>query len=107
MPKKTENEKRKRATKPAQPQLVAEHEVLKGRYCNVAAIRHTEREFIFDFVLQLVGESILISRILTNPRHAKAVLKALGKNVEIYEKRFGPIPEDAGDPTLALEETRH
>lgn len=64
---------------------------VKNEYCNVASIIHTENEFVLDFFFQVGNRSQVVARIITNPRHAKAVLKALEENVEKYESQFGEI----------------
>ncbi len=57
---------------------------------------HTDREFFFSFA-QAAPESPetaqLVSRVVTSPGHAKAMLKALEENIHVYEDRFGVIPE--------------
>lgn len=70
-------------------QIVARESEILGKYCNLAIIRHTNREFIFDFVWGVENERILVSRIITSPEHAKEVHKVLGANLERYEKKFG------------------
>ncbi len=68
-----------------------DQEDVPTEYCNVASIVHTENEFILDFHFQVGNRSEVVSRIITNPRHAKAVLKALQENVEKFESQFGEI----------------
>jgi hypothetical protein len=67
------------------------NELLQGKYCNVGLIKHTQREFIFDFIWAIDNHSALASRIITNPAHAKELYEALGKNIEHYEKTYGKI----------------
>ena len=71
--------------------VLAQNEILQGKYCNVGVFKHTPREFILDFFWDVDGLSILTSRVVTNPAHAKEIHKALGENIERYEKRFGEI----------------
>jgi hypothetical protein len=49
----------------------------------------------------------LVSRILTNPPHAKAILDALRRNVEQYEKKFGLISTESDDLWQGSKQTRH
>ena len=91
------------ATDPEQRQIIADPKDLKGDYCNAANFRHTKHEFIMDFIFHLGNEAHFLSRIISNPLHAKAMLKALQNNVEEYEKKFGPIP--SGDSGAAM--TKH
>jgi hypothetical protein len=107
MANKTENEKKKSVDKPRQSRLIAEPHVLEGKYCNGAALSHTKREFVLDFIFQLGNEAHLVSRILTNPPHAKAILDALRRNVEQYEKKFGLISTESDDLWQGSKQTRH
>ena len=98
MAKKTAAENEKRImTDSEQRQIIADPKDLKGAYCNAANFRHTRHEFIMDFILHLGNEAHFLSRIISNPLHAKAMLKALQDNIEEYEKKFGAIPSgDSG-----------
>jgi hypothetical protein len=71
--------------------ILATGELLSGKYCNVALIKHTPREFVFDFLLAIENERVLISRIITNPKHAKKVHEVLGNNIKKYEEQHGTI----------------
>lgn len=75
MPRITQKEPKKdnkRESREPEPMTIrAESRVSEGRYCNLAYIRHTPNEFIFDFVFALQGEGHLLSRIQTSPHHAK------------------------------------
>lgn len=68
---------------------------LLGRYCNVAVITHTDREFVLDFFWRLDSVLILASRVITNPQHVKQIYRVLGQNIEKYEKKYGEIALDA------------
>ena len=74
-------------------QIMAEPKDLKGNYCNVVRFYLSKHEFVVDFVFHFGTEAHFLSRIITNPPHAKAMLKALQDNVAQYEKKFGNIPE--------------
>lgn len=71
-----------------------------GHYINFANIFHNPTEFVMDFGRIVPGrpDVKILTRILTNPVHAKQFLKALNQNIEIYEQQFGPIPEYPGTP---------
>jgi len=71
--------------------LMVAGEDFSGRYTNLATFRHTEEEFIMDFFLVVEKEGKLVSRIITSPRHAKAILMALTENVAKYEQKYGEI----------------
>ncbi len=68
-------------------------EMKKGVYCNLAGFHHTANEFILDFVFAHMDEGELVSRVITNPTHAKAILFALEDNVKKYESKYGEIEE--------------
>jgi hypothetical protein len=64
-----------------------------GQYANLAAIRHTKEEFLFDFAFVFPDGPAgkLIARLILSPAHAKRFLEALESNVRRYEENFGPI----------------
>jgi hypothetical protein len=79
---------------------VDEHIAL-GQYSNLAAIRHTKEEFIFDFAFLYPDgpKGKLVSRIILSPAHVKRFLEALQSNVTRYEDNFGSItPADVPPP---------
>jgi hypothetical protein len=71
--------------------LIAENDKLRGNYCNIAMIHHTEEEFAMDFILAIANSHSLVSRVITNPKHMKRIHDAIGENIERYEKKFGKI----------------
>jgi len=77
-----------------QLELHAKPEDLGGAYSNFAVIKHTKREFITDFVWRMDNMSILVSRVIMSPQQTKAVHRALGQNIQTYEKTNGEIKED-------------
>jgi hypothetical protein len=68
-------------------------EVADGIYANVANIIFSPVEFIIDFGRIVPGkpEFNILSRIITNPMHAKQLALALKENVERYEAKYGEI----------------
>lgn len=69
-----------------------------GRYANLALFSHTKNEFVLDFaLLQPQGGALVVSRVITSPQHAKAILRSLAENVARYEETFGPIPEPVAE----------
>ncbi len=76
--------------------------VAVGLYSNLAAIRHSGEEFIFDFAfLSPDGPSgKLLSRIILCPAHAKRFLQALASNVQRFESERGPIDPGAAPPDM-------
>jgi len=83
-----------------------DRETAQGQYANFAVFSHQKNEFYLDFALlqpqtdpNVVG-ALVVSRIITSPQHAKALLHSLAENIGRYEQTFGPIPE-AADPSRA------
>lgn len=93
MPKRTQKSTGNQPGKTASPgvRLIAEPQVGRGVYSNVAAVQHTPNEFVLDFLMQLRTEAQLVSRVVVSPQHAKALEKALKANLAKYEAHFGKI----------------
>lgn len=75
-----------------------------GAYSNLAAIRHTKEEFIFDFAFIFPDGPMgkLVSRIILSPPHAKRFLEALESNVKRYEDQFGSITPAEAPPSVGF-----
>ncbi|MBE7448535.1 MAG: DUF3467 domain-containing protein [Kofleriaceae bacterium] len=78
-------------------QMQLDDDVAQGIYSNLVLINHTENEFVLDFAfLQPSSPRARVrSRVVSSPRHTKRLLRALQKNLERFEERFGVI--DAGE----------
>ena len=65
----------------------------QGTYANMARIFHNQTEFVLDslFLPPQSREAHVRSRVLLSPIHAKFLHAALGRNLQIYEKKFGVI----------------
>ncbi|AUC80833.1 DUF3467 domain-containing protein [Lacinutrix sp. Bg11-31] len=91
--------------KPKQNQINIEldEKVAEGTYSNLAIINHSVSEFVVDFVSIMPGtpKSKVKSRIILTPQHAKRLLKALGENVQRFEKAHGEI-KDYEQPPIPL-----
>lgn len=74
--------------------IVAQPDVYKGVYSNVALIQHTKNEFMIDFLMKFVGDAQLVSRVILSPPHIISVLDVLKKNIENYESSFGKIKRE-------------
>ena len=70
-------------------------------YANLMQVSHTSREFFFSFAQTAPespkGMAQLVSRVITSPGHAKAMLRALEGNIQKYEDQFGEISERSVD----------
>jgi hypothetical protein len=82
---------------------VDEHVAL-GQYSNLAAIRHTKEEFLFDFAFVFPDGPLgkLVSRVILSPAHAKRFMEALEANVRRYEDDHGPIIPADIPPTVGF-----
>lgn len=76
---------------PGEVAISVEPDVEKGAYCNLASIHHSAAEFVFDFIFVLGNRGQVVSRVITSPQHAKALLAALDENIKKYEASHGPI----------------
>jgi hypothetical protein len=83
-----------------------DEETADGLYSNLALIRHSENEFIIDFMFfQPQGKKAKIkSRIIVSPAHAKRILCAMKENIAKYEAKFGQIKEPALVPQSQKQE---
>jgi hypothetical protein len=64
-------------------------------YVNFLQVASGRAEFFLAFGQLVQGETAqghLVSRLVTSPLHAKAMLEALTEAVERFEERFGEIP---------------
>ncbi len=79
-------------------------DVAEGIYSNLAIITHGNSEFIIDFIRIMPGvpKAKVKTRIITNPQHAKRLLKALSDNITKYEAAHGEIIENEGFPGIPM-----
>jgi len=84
-----------RPKKTGELHLSAPADKAAGVYCNVASIAHSQSDFVLDFIFRLGKEGHLVSRVITNPGHAKALLVALQENIEKYEAKFGVLAPES------------
>lgn len=78
-------------------------DVACGQYVNAARVLHTQTEFMVDALMipPQSREARVMSRLILSPAHAKSLCAALSQNLQMYEKKFGPIttkPPGSGDP---------
>jgi hypothetical protein len=76
---------------------------LEAVYANFALITHSPSEIIVDFaqILPNVPQAKVQARVITNPLHAKLLLRALRENLEKYEAQFGEIQMPGEGDALA------
>ncbi|MCA9969780.1 MAG: DUF3467 domain-containing protein [Anaerolineales bacterium] len=65
----------------------------KAEFSNLAIIRHTPAEVVFDFVhvLPQTTRGTVQARVVMTPMHAKMLQLALAQNIQNYERQFGEI----------------
>jgi hypothetical protein len=73
--------------------IKVDENVATGQYSNLAAIRHSREEFIFDYAFIFPDGPMgkLVARVILSPAHAKRFSEALEENLRRYEEMFGPI----------------
>jgi hypothetical protein len=86
--------------KAPQIQIDVDETIAQGTYSNLVLINHNENEFALDFAyLQPSAPRARVrARIISSPRHAKRLLRALEHNLRRYEERYGKIEEPAPEP---------
>jgi hypothetical protein len=74
-------------------EIKVDEAVALGHYANLAAIRHSREEFIFDFAFLFPDGPMgkLVGRMILSPAHAKRFMEALQANIKRYEDTFGTI----------------
>ena len=89
--------------KQGQINIELDEKIAEGTYSNLAIINHSVSEFVIDFVSIMPGtpKSKVKSGIILTPQHAKRLLKALGDNVNRFEKAHGEI-KDYEQPPIPL-----
>ena len=83
-----ENENKKQGL-----ELELSPEIGLGEYVNFAIITHSSSDFVIDFARVLPGlpKSVVRSRVIMAPEHAKRLLAALQENIMRYEHEYGKI----------------
>ena len=83
-------------------EIKVDEPIALGQYANLAAIRHSREEFIFDFAFLFPDGPLgkLVSRVILSPAHAKRFLEALQANFKRYVDNFGTIVPADIPPTV-------
>src|SRR5262245_3611810 len=88
-----------------QIQIDIDEVTAQGAYSNLVLLNHNDNEFVLDFayVQPAAPRARVRARVISSPRHAKRLLRALEMNIRRYEERFGRIEEpEAPVPGSAL-----
>lgn len=74
-------------------EIQIDDETSQGVYINLAAVNHSESEFVIDFIFAQpqAPKAKVRSRVITSPQHAKRLVAALHDNILRYETQFGEI----------------
>jgi hypothetical protein len=74
-------------------QIQIDDDTAQGIYINFTMINHSETEFTADmiYIQPQQPKAKVRARLIFSPKHALRLLRALKENVELYEKKFGPI----------------
>ncbi len=83
---------------PAQLTVKISDETHRGLYANRVIIAHSGEEFVLDFVADLPPGPQVVSRIITSPSHAVALVEALSENIGRYQAQYGPIRRPGAPP---------
>lgn len=85
-------------------EIQIDDETACGQYVNMAVVNHNDSEFVLDFIYvqPQVPRAKVRSRLISSPRHAKRLLRALQGNVDSYEVKYGEI--DLGEEPPAVGE---
>ena len=70
----------------------------RGVYANKAIIAHSAEEFILDFVADFPPGPQIVSRVITTPAHARALLETLQENLQRYERQHGAVQRRSRRP---------
>lgn len=84
--------------------IKVDEQIALGLYSNLAAIRHTKEEFIFDFAFVFPDGPMgkLVSRVILSPAHVKRFMEALESNLKRYEENFGPVTPADVPPSVGF-----
>ncbi len=74
-------------------QVDADGDAAQGIYANLAAVTHTETEFVLDFLFLPHDrpKAKVRTRVISSPVHTKRLCAVLLENLKKYEARFGPV----------------
>lgn len=75
-------------------EIKLDDDVAQGVYSNLTVVNHSEAEFVLDFIFiqPQAPQAKVRSRVITSPKHAKRLLRALEEDLRRYEETFGPLP---------------
>ncbi len=77
------------------PRINIRAEKASGVYANIAIVNTSQAEFVLDFARIMPGlpAAELECRVIMSPHRIKGFIGALKAQVDMYEKRFGPLED--------------
>ena len=79
-------------------QMAMPETLIAGTYANNALIRHTQDEFILDFLVVTHPTAVLAARILVSPAHMQRIANVMEERVKGYAASVGPQDEQLPPP---------
>ena len=83
-------------------QMAMPETLIAGTYANNVLIRHTQEEFILDFLVVTHPSPVLAARVLVSPAHIQRIANVLEERVKGFAASAGPQdelpPPDAEPP---------
>ena len=91
-------------------EIHADDDIARGVYSNFIIGNFTETEMAFDFIFvhPQASKAKVLSRVILSPIHARRLFNMLGRQLQAYEQRFGPVPDRSGvvpTPTTGSDDT--
>ena len=74
-------------------QLTMPETLMAGTYANNVLIRHTQEEFILDFLVVTHPAPVLAARVLVSPAHIQRIVNVLEERVKGFAASVGPQDE--------------
>ena len=78
-------------------QLSIPDPLMGGTYANGVLIRHTQEEFVLDFLVVTQPMPVLTARVLVSPAHIQRIANALEERVKGFEAAGGSAAKPPGD----------
>lgn len=83
-------------------QMVMPDTLIAGTYANNVLIRHTQDEFILDFLVVTHPTAVLAARVIVSPSHVQRIANVVEERLKGYAATVGPedepLPPDS-EPT--------
>jgi len=74
-------------------QLAMPDTLAAGTYANNVFIRHTQEEFVLDFIVVTHPTPVLAARVLVSPAHIQRIASIVEERIKSFESNVGPVDE--------------